>query len=101
MLVLLMVHCGHTLFPPHVELQRRNHHKSHGEVPSQHPCGEASHSHRPTAASRCRWHQGHSRLFSPAVPMALGVALARLGGRCAMQPHCNACGQNSQDTPPS
>ncbi|RNC32614.1 hypothetical protein TcCL_Unassigned04755 [Trypanosoma cruzi] len=59
MLVLLMVHCGHSLLPttPHVELQRRNHHKSHGGVPSQHPCGEASHSHRPTAASRCRWLQ--------------------------------------------
>ncbi|RNC36361.1 hypothetical protein TcCL_Unassigned00672, partial [Trypanosoma cruzi] len=32
-----------------------------------------------------------SRPFRPAVPMTLGVALARLGGRCAMQPHCNAC----------
>ncbi|ESS61895.1 hypothetical protein TCDM_10489 [Trypanosoma cruzi Dm28c] len=31
--------------------------------------------------------------------MALGVALARLGGRCAMQPHCNACQQNSQGSP--
>ncbi|EKG01334.1 hypothetical protein TCSYLVIO_007668 [Trypanosoma cruzi] len=44
--------------------------------------------------------KGHSRLFRPAVPMALGVALARLGGRCAMQPHCNACRQNSQGPPP-
>ncbi|EKG00609.1 hypothetical protein TCSYLVIO_008437 [Trypanosoma cruzi] len=47
--------------PPHVELQRRNHHKSRCEAPSKHPCGEASHSHRPTAASRCRWLQRHTR----------------------------------------
>ncbi|ESS55496.1 hypothetical protein TCDM_13027 [Trypanosoma cruzi Dm28c] len=43
--------------PPHVELQRRNHHKSRCEAPSKHPCGEASHSRRPTAASKCRWLQ--------------------------------------------
>ncbi|RNC34786.1 hypothetical protein TcCL_Unassigned02388 [Trypanosoma cruzi] len=43
---------------------------------------------RPAGAAGSK---GHSRLFRPAVLMALGVALARLGGRCAMQPPCNAC----------
>ncbi|RNC52232.1 hypothetical protein TcCL_ESM10567, partial [Trypanosoma cruzi] len=43
---------------------------------------------RPAGAAGSK---GQSRLFPPAVPMALGVALARRGGRCAMQPHCNAC----------
>ncbi|KAF5225366.1 hypothetical protein ECC02_001544 [Trypanosoma cruzi] len=58
--------------PPHVELQRRNHHKSHGEVPSQHPCGEASHSHRPTAASRCRWLQRTLAAVSSRSPNGVG-----------------------------
>ncbi|RNC42995.1 hypothetical protein TcCL_NonESM07352 [Trypanosoma cruzi] len=44
--------------------------------------------------------KGRSRLFPPAVPMALGGALAWRGGRCAMRPHCNACRQNSQGPPP-
>ncbi|RNC38893.1 hypothetical protein TcCL_NonESM11818, partial [Trypanosoma cruzi] len=52
---------------------------------------------RPAGAAGSK---GQSRLFRPAVPMALGVALARLGVRCAMQPHCNACGQNSRGPPP-
>ncbi|RNF10004.1 hypothetical protein TcG_09586 [Trypanosoma cruzi] len=43
---------------------------------------------RPAGAAGSK---GQSRLFRPAVPMALGVALAQLGGPCAMQPHCNAC----------
>ncbi|RNC36375.1 hypothetical protein TcCL_Unassigned00653 [Trypanosoma cruzi] len=74
MLVLLMVHCGHNLLPatPHVELQRRNHHKSHGEVPSQHPCGEASHSHRQTAASRHRWLQRTVAAVSSRCPNGVG-----------------------------
>ncbi|EKG02282.1 hypothetical protein TCSYLVIO_006696 [Trypanosoma cruzi] len=58
--------------PPHVELQRRNHHKSHGKVPSQHPCGEASHSHRPTAASRCRWLQSTVAAVSSRCPNGVG-----------------------------
>ncbi|ESS55553.1 hypothetical protein TCDM_12967 [Trypanosoma cruzi Dm28c] len=32
--------------------------------------------------------------------MALGVALALRSGRCATQPHCNACQQNSRGPPP-
>ncbi|KAF5225890.1 hypothetical protein ECC02_000819 [Trypanosoma cruzi] len=52
---------------------------------------------RPAGAAGSK---GQSRLFRPAVPMALGVALARRGGRCAMQPHCNACRRNSQVPPP-
>ncbi|RNF02382.1 hypothetical protein TcG_11902, partial [Trypanosoma cruzi] len=44
--------------------------------------------------------KGQSRLFPPAVPMALGVVLAQLGGRRATQPHCNACQQNSQGPSP-
>ncbi|RNC53808.1 hypothetical protein TcCL_ESM08816 [Trypanosoma cruzi] len=32
--------------------------------------------------------------------MALGGALERLGGRRGMQPHCNACQQNSRGPPP-
>ncbi|ESS62638.1 hypothetical protein TCDM_09692 [Trypanosoma cruzi Dm28c] len=51
---------------------------------------------RPAGAAGSK---AQSRLFRPAVPMASGVALARLGGRCAMQPHCNACRQNSQGPP--
>ncbi|RNC35473.1 hypothetical protein TcCL_Unassigned01638 [Trypanosoma cruzi] len=43
---------------------------------------------RPAGAAGSK---GQSRLFRPAVPMALGAALARLGGRCAMRPHCNVC----------
>ncbi|RNF04939.1 hypothetical protein TcG_11037 [Trypanosoma cruzi] len=70
MLVLLMVHCGHTSLPS--VLQRRNHHKSHGEVPSKHPCGEASHSHRPTAASRCRWLQSTVAAVSSRSPNGVG-----------------------------
>ncbi|RNE97003.1 hypothetical protein TcG_12767, partial [Trypanosoma cruzi] len=51
---------------------------------------------RPTRTAQLRpagaaGSKAQSRLFRPAVPMALGVALARLLGRCAMQPHCNAC----------
>ncbi|EKG02277.1 hypothetical protein TCSYLVIO_006701, partial [Trypanosoma cruzi] len=44
--------------------------------------------------------KGHSRLFRPAVSVALRVALARRGGRCATQPHCNACRRNSQGPSP-
>ncbi|RNC37826.1 hypothetical protein TcCL_NonESM12989 [Trypanosoma cruzi] len=82
MLVLLMVHCGHTLLPatPHVELQRRSHHKSHGEVPSQHPCGEASHSHRQTAASRHRWLQRTVAAVSSRCPKGVGRG-TRTAGR--------------------
>ncbi|KAF5215033.1 hypothetical protein ECC02_012308 [Trypanosoma cruzi] len=52
---------------------------------------------RPAGAAGSK---GHSRLFRPAVPVALGVALARRGGRGAMQPHCNACRRNSRGPPP-
>ncbi|ESS60537.1 hypothetical protein TCDM_11931 [Trypanosoma cruzi Dm28c] len=59
--------------PPHVELQRRNHHKRcRIEVPSQRPCGEASHSHRSTAASRCRWLQRTVAAVSSRSPNGVG-----------------------------
>ncbi|RNF01631.1 hypothetical protein TcG_11428 [Trypanosoma cruzi] len=68
------------LSPPHVKLQRRNHHKSHSEAPSQHPCGESSHSHRPTAASRRRWLQRTLAAVSSRSPNDFGRG-TRTAGR--------------------
>ncbi|EKF99168.1 hypothetical protein TCSYLVIO_009921, partial [Trypanosoma cruzi] len=59
--------------PPHVELQRRKHRRRcHGEAPSQHPCSKASHSHRPTAASRCRWLKRTVAAVSSRCPNSVG-----------------------------
>ncbi|RNC34944.1 hypothetical protein TcCL_Unassigned02228 [Trypanosoma cruzi] len=72
--LLLMVHCEHCASsPPRVELQRPNYHRSRRfKTPSQHPCSEASHSHHPTAASRCRWLQRTVAAVSSRSPNGVG-----------------------------
>ncbi|RNF01431.1 hypothetical protein TcG_11477 [Trypanosoma cruzi] len=52
---------------------------------------------RPAGAAGSK---GQSRLFRPAVSVALRAALARRGGRCATQPHCNACRRSSRGPQP-
>ncbi|KAF5216368.1 hypothetical protein ECC02_010866 [Trypanosoma cruzi] len=79
--LLLIVHFGCCVpSTPRVELQRRNHHKSRCKAPSQHPCGEASHSHRPTAACRCRWLQRTLAAVSSRSPNGVGRG-TRTAGR--------------------
>ncbi|EKG00599.1 hypothetical protein TCSYLVIO_008447 [Trypanosoma cruzi] len=80
MLVLLIGTLRPHFTPLLCELQRRNHHKSHREMPSQHPYGEASHAHRPTAASRCRWLQRTLTAASSRSPNGVGRG-ARTAGR--------------------
>ncbi|RNC41705.1 hypothetical protein TcCL_NonESM08733 [Trypanosoma cruzi] len=101
MLVLLMVHCDHTLLPHHMSscsvgtITRATASCHHNTRAVKHPIRTAQL--RPAGAAGSK---GQSRLFRPAVAMALGVAPARLGGRCTMRPHCNACRQNSRGPPP-
>ncbi|EKG00992.1 hypothetical protein TCSYLVIO_008037 [Trypanosoma cruzi] len=66
---LLMVHCGHTSPPTTCRAAAS---EPSPEMPPLHPCGEASHSHRPTAASRRRWLQRTLAAVSSRCPNGVG-----------------------------
>ncbi|EKF28706.1 hypothetical protein MOQ_007538 [Trypanosoma cruzi marinkellei] len=70
--VLLMVHCGHSLLPATCRPAASEPPPVRYKAPPQHPCGEASHSQRPTAASRCRWIQSTVAAASPRSPNGVG-----------------------------